>query len=290
MNNSSDHIWKPKRKQDATEVQTKHETVRRKTMSILNRLTPENFFSLSQEMTSLDIDSDDLLDDVIEIWHSKACTEPHYAEMYATLFSQHFSNGSSHDPNSVLARKSMLNRCQNEFNKEMVSEVEQEALKLLIKSNQTCKNKKHEAHHCLDDIRRSKQKYLGNICFIGELFKLDLLTPKIMHSIIETLLNTHDEFSFECASRLLSIVGHKLDHDLTSLLMDQYFHRVLEIMFLDTTSKRIRFMLQDVIELRQNDWEPRRLTGPKTIEEVHYEAQLEDFYLRERAENLGYHF
>ena len=40
----------------------------------------------------------------------------------------------------------------------------------------------------------------------------------------------------------------------------------------------------------QNDWEPRRLTGPKTIEEVHYEAQLEDFYLRERAENLGYHF
>ena len=88
MNNSSDHIWKPKRKQDATEVQTKHETVRRKTMSILNRLTPENFFSLSQEMTSLDIDSDDLLDDVIEIWHSKACTEPHYAEMYATLFSQ----------------------------------------------------------------------------------------------------------------------------------------------------------------------------------------------------------
>ena len=72
-----------------------------------------------------------------------------------------------------------------------------------------------------------------------------------MHSIIETLLNTHDEFSFECASRLLSIVGYKLDHDLASLLMDQYFQRVLEIMFLDTTSNRIRFMLQDVIELRQ---------------------------------------
>ena len=72
-----------------------------------------------------------------------------------------------------------------------------------------------------------------------------------MHSIIETLLTTHDEFSFEYASRLLSIVGHKLDHDLTSLLMDQYFHKVLEIMFLDTTSNRIRFMLQDVIELRQ---------------------------------------
>ena len=35
--------------------------------------------------------------------------------------------------------------------------------------------------------QKLRKEYLGNICFIGELFKLDFLTEKIMHGCI---LNT----------------------------------------------------------------------------------------------------
>ncbi|XP_066543370.1 eukaryotic translation initiation factor 4 gamma 1-like [Amia ocellicauda] len=42
------------------------------------------------------------------------------------------------------------------------------------------------------------------------------------------------------------------------------------------TSPRIRFMLQDVLDLRRDNWVPRRGDqGPKTIDQVHKEAELE---------------
>lgn len=41
-------------------------------------------------------------------------------------------------------------------------------------------------------------------------------------------------------------------------------------------SSRIRFMLQDVIELRLKNWVPRRdENNPKTIEQIHKDAERE---------------
>lgn len=41
-------------------------------------------------------------------------------------------------------------------------------------------------------------------------------------------------------------------------------------------SSRVRFMLQDVIELRHNKWVPRREdNNPKTIEQINKEAERE---------------
>ena len=100
-------------------------------------------------------------------------------------------------------------------------------------------------------MRKSKKKYLGNNRFIGELFKLDFLTEKIMHSCIESLLKTKDEDRLECLCKLLTTIGRKMDHDAGRNLMDQYFKRIGHMVAQKQTSSRIRFMLQDVIELRQ---------------------------------------
>jgi len=54
---------------------------------------------------------------------------------------------------------------------------------------------------------------LGNIRFIGELFKLCMLTESIMHNCIMSLFKARDEDSLECLCRLLTTIGQGLDHE-----------------------------------------------------------------------------
>lgn len=43
-----------------------------------------------------------------------------------------------------------------------------------------------------------------------------------------------------------------------------------------STSSRVRFMLQDLIDLRKDQWKPRRAeAGPKTINQIHEEVERE---------------
>uniref|UniRef100_A0A3Q2Z4E1 Eukaryotic translation initiation factor 4 gamma 1 n=1 Tax=Hippocampus comes TaxID=109280 RepID=A0A3Q2Z4E1_HIPCM len=59
--------------------------------------------------------------------------------------------------------------------------------------------------------------------------------------------------------------------------MDQYFKQMDKVIKEKKTSARIRFMLQDVVDLRRSNWVPRRGDqGPKTIDQIHKEAQLEE--------------
>ena len=62
-------------------------------------------------------------------------------------------------------------------------------------------------------IAKNKRRSLGNIRFIGELFKLSMLTEKIMHECILQLLKSIDEESLECMYRLLTTVGKLIDTD-----------------------------------------------------------------------------
>ena len=48
--------------------------------------------------------------------------------------------------------------------------------------------------------------------FIGELFKLKMLTEGIMHDCLLKLLRSNDEDSLECLCRLVTTVGKELDH------------------------------------------------------------------------------
>lgn len=58
--------------------------------------------------------------------------------------------------------------------------------------------------------------------------------------------------------------------------MDQYFLRIERLSQNKAISSRVRFMLRDVCEMRKNNWVPRRKdNAPKTIAEIHLEAQEE---------------
>ena len=60
---------------------------------------------------------------------------------------------------------------------------------------------------------KARRRSLGNIKFIGELFKLKMLTEAIMHDCVVKLLKNHDEESLECLCRLLATIGKDLDFE-----------------------------------------------------------------------------
>ncbi|CAL8243679.1 unnamed protein product [Lota lota] len=124
---------------------------------------------------------------------------------------------------------------------------------------------------------------LGNIKFIGELGKLNLIHESILHKCIKTLLekkktqvNDMGE-DLECLCQIMRTVGPRLDHKKAKSLMDQYFRRMDCLMNSKELSARIRFLLQDIVELRENNWVPRKPfmdNTPKTINQIRQEAGI----------------
>jgi len=59
---------------------------------------------------------------------------------------------------------------------------------------------------------KERRRMLGNIRFIGELFKLNMLTETIMHNCVMSLFRGRDDESLESLCRLLTTIGKDLDH------------------------------------------------------------------------------
>merc|ERR1719430_2324668 len=131
-----------------------------------------------------------------------------------------------------------------------------------------------------------RRRRLGNISFIGELYKLHMLTARIMHECVKKLLMTSNEESLECLCRLVTTVGKDLEEETNGRLskgpqpgindLSVYFKEMSKLVEQKKISSRVRFLMQDVIELRINGWKKRREdAGPKTIDQIHKEIEKE---------------
>uniref|UniRef100_A0A672LCZ2 Eukaryotic translation initiation factor 4 gamma 1-like n=1 Tax=Sinocyclocheilus grahami TaxID=75366 RepID=A0A672LCZ2_SINGR len=265
-------------KEDSEAVKTQE--LFRRVRSILNKLTPQMFQQLMKQVTELTIDTEERLKGVIDLIFEKAISEPNFSVAYANMCRCliGLKVPTSDKPGvTVNFRKLLLNRCQKEFEKDKDDDLifEQKQKELDAATEEEVRQRLNE--ELVDAKDKARRRSLGNIKFIGELFKLKMLTEPIMHDCIVKLLKNHDEESLECLCRLLSTIGKDLDFEKAKPRMDQYFHQMEKIIKEKKTSSRIRFMLQDVLDLRKNNWVPRRGDqGPKTIDQIHKEAELEE--------------
>uniref|UniRef100_A0A7N6AYY1 Eukaryotic translation initiation factor 4 gamma, 3a n=1 Tax=Anabas testudineus TaxID=64144 RepID=A0A7N6AYY1_ANATE len=252
----------------------------RKVRSILNKLTPQKFNQLMKQVTDLTIDTEERLKGVIDLVFEKAIDEPSFSVAYghmcrclATL-----KVPMSDKPNTTVNfRKLLLNRCQKEFEKDKVDDVVFERKQKELDSAASATERERLQEELEEAKDKARRRSIGNIKFIGELFKLKMLTEAIMHDCVVKLLKNHDEESLECLCRLLTTIGKDLDFEKAKPRMDQYFNQMEKIVKERKTSSRIRFMLQDVIDLRLHNWVSRRADqGPKTIEQIHKEAKIEE--------------
>lgn len=252
----------PRRVSDPFRVYTPEEesqAIVKKINGILNKITPEKYDSLMQAMLELhfDVSNQDLLNKIIACVFERAVQHQLFCNLYADVcrdltqkFAQTHNKKEGDEANRTAYasfRRALLNKCQVEFETPPP-----------MPDNISVEEK-------MDLERRQRSRQLGNIKFIGELFKRKMLTEKIMHEVIKRLLlgippqETHQptDEEIEVLCRLLKTVGQQLDRPQAATYMDHYFVRIRALQQSHPRS-RMRFMLQDTIELRNENWVPRR--------------------------------
>lgn len=287
--NKSENAWvRPKEvTKNLDGVEKEMDEVKRSVRAVLNKLTPQKFKTLTNQIIELKINSQTKLEAAIDLIFEKAVSEPvfsvAYANMCRVLAEQYKNVPTSADESgkqqTTTFRKILLNKCQKEFEKEKENDKAIEDDKL--KEFET----KEEKAEWLKEIEYKEQQLRrrtrGNIRFIGELFKLKMISETIMHECVFKLLRSEgnsQEESLECLCGLLTTIGELLDHKKAKPRMDQYFNQITKI--IDQAkqkgiSSRIKFALRDLVELRASAWKARRDTaGPKTIDQIHKEAAI----------------
>ncbi|KAL5512629.1 hypothetical protein ACEPAG_3282 [Sanghuangporus baumii] len=301
------------------------EVVDKKVRALLNKLTMEKFESISNQIIAWANKSENEKDgrtliQVIRLVFEKATDEAAWSEMYARLcrkMMEQISPNVQDDgirnaegkpiTGGLLFRKYLLNRCQEDFERgwsakettaaaAKVKETEDQAVK---NANETNKGEDGEISLYSEEYyaaQKAKRQGLGLIKFIGELYKLQMLTERIMHECIKKLLSNVDnpeEEEIESLCKLLTTVGQALDTSKARGHMDVYFTRMKELARSSNVSSRMQFMLQDVIELRERKWIPRNAAAaPQTIAQIHEtaakeKAQQEQHNLARQAMSRG---
>ncbi|OUM60691.1 hypothetical protein PIROE2DRAFT_69702 [Piromyces sp. E2] len=267
----------------------------RKVKGILNKLTLEKFKILADQIVDIGIKDEETLKGIIKEIFDKAIDEPNFGSLYAKLCQyineelpkkQEWVN--IKDTNNNIFRKLMLNRCQEEFenNKDNRWSDGDENEKPVA---QMTDEEKLEYSKKQSERTKKKRRSLGNIRFIGELYMCQMITQKIIRFCFWTLFNqlkNPDEESVECLCFLFRTVGNKVENQLIAIEKgndnlrewsrewNRYFSDMANLSKNKAFPSRMRFMLMDIIELRKNKWKSKD-TGPKTIAEIHKEAEKE---------------
>ncbi|XP_044501768.1 eukaryotic translation initiation factor 4G-like isoform X2 [Mangifera indica] len=267
-------MHKAEKKYEVGKVTDEEEAKKRQLKAILNKLTPQNFDKLFEQVKGVNIDNAVTLTGVISQIFDKALMEPTFCEMYAN-FCFHLAGelpDFCEDNEKITFKRLLLNKCQEEFER---GEREQEEANKADKEGEIKQSDEEREEKRI----KARRRMLGNIRLIGELYKKKMLTERIMHECIQKLLGQYespDEEDVEALCKLMSTIGEMIDHPKAKEYMDAYFDRMVKLSNNLKLSSRVRFMLKDAIELRNNKWQQRRkVEGPKKIEEVHRDAAQE---------------
>lgn len=272
----SDNSWamiqEQRRKAKALNPEGKtDDEIIRSMKSILNKLTIEKYDKLYLQMLNTGISTVEHVKILIHEVMEKAQTQHHFIEMYST-FCVHLhewfnENQVSDDPKTGFKRI-LLNECQSLFER--------------------CLKKQDTSDLQGEELEEAKAKYkltmLGNIKFVGSLLGKRMLATSVLVAIAEDLITDPcSPEALESLSVFLTSVGGTFDRP------DWQHHKRLEAIFDQLEKKksdkkvpaRIRFLIQDVLDLRASGWEDqkkatKKIEGPMKLEDVHEKASQEE--------------
>jgi len=245
----------------------KEQNVEKQVRSLLNELTMEKFDAISDQIIEWANKSEAekngrTLIHVIRLVCEKATHEAAWSEMYARLCRKMMETISPNVQDDgirnakgkpitggQLFRKYLLNRCQEDFERGWAAKdaaakaSEDAAVKKAAEAPGEIELYSDEYYAA----QKARRQGLGLIQFIGELYKLQMLTERIMHECIKKFLGSVDnpeEEEIESLCRLLATVGKLLDNPKARAHMDIYFTRMKELGKSNDVAPRMQLMLQ----------------------------------------------
>ncbi|KAI9264739.1 hypothetical protein BY458DRAFT_458095 [Sporodiniella umbellata] len=262
------------------------EVIIKKVKALLNKLTIEKFDPISAKIFEYARQSEKenngkALQTVLKLTFEKACDEPAFASMWASLcrrmcysmtndIRDEYLLDEQGKPSFgvLLFRRYLFNRCQEEFEKGWKMDMP------VVEEGEMLTEEYYAAV-------KAKRQGLGLIQLIGELFKLEMLSERIMYGCLIKLCNDPSNAGDEEAEslcKLLTTIGKKLDSKpKTSRWIDIVIGRMKNEMVTSAKmSSRMKFMIQDVLDLRKQNWVPRNASsqvGPTTLAKIHEMAE-----------------
>ncbi|KAG8750063.1 hypothetical protein FRC12_013090 [Ceratobasidium sp. 428] len=243
--------------------------VDRKVKSLLNTFTADSFDSVSDQIIEWANKSEQEKDgstlvQVIGLIFEKAKDEAALSEMYARLCRKMMDRISPKVQDQAIQnaegqpimgglffRRYLLQRCQEDFErgwsieKATMAPAASQSGDNMAASQINGEVVLHSDEYCA--TTKTGRQGLGLVQFIGELFKLQMLTERIMHECIKKLLsNVVDpkEEEIESLCELFRIIGQSLDTPKARTHMDIYFERMQEMARGSHISLHMQFMLQ----------------------------------------------
>eukprot|EP00930_Biecheleria_cincta_P056007 TRINITY_DN4221_c1_g3_i1.p1 TRINITY_DN4221_c1_g3~~TRINITY_DN4221_c1_g3_i1.p1 ORF type:complete len:1113 (+),score=296.35 TRINITY_DN4221_c1_g3_i1:92-3430(+) len=270
-----------------TEASSRMEDIERRVRSLLNKICPDNLGVIVEQLAHIELFNHEELEYVIRIIFGKALSEPHYCETYADMVFTLKSRYPEFPPQNPDEKphtfvRVLLNTCQNEFenlpttfspNEEEIQQYPREELNLMMKQR--------------------KDKMLANMKFIGHLFLRQLLAVKVIGQVVHDLIGIKEagevpeEHMIECVCELLQAIGYTLDETPHGKnLMDSFAARLKDLsrhQGVERTpdgkgfTKRIRFQIEDLLDLRREGWRKKLFKEQaKSKEEIRKDAARDE--------------
>jgi MIF4G domain. len=251
-------VFKKEKDNDDTD-----DVVLKKALLILNKLSITKFEKLSDAFLETGIGrNENCLAGAIELIVKKAQDEPHFSAMYAALCLKLARTPMDFEEPGKNKRfkKMLLAECQKEFETDTNTKIEKAVEGV----------EDEEERQLKADL--VKKHYLGHMRFIGELYKGDLISIKIMLMVLPQLLEGNikegdmDEEKIECFAKLMTVIGLILEQQSASLRdigkndaserLSECWDKVELLASKKNNgpmiSNRIKFMLQDLLEMKKN--------------------------------------
>jgi hypothetical protein len=269
-------------------MESHQEQLKRKIRALLNKLTPENFNKIQEKIYKLEIKTTDDLMQLCSLIFEKATNEKSYATVFAKLCSDLANQLSVADEEDtktrVYFRQPLIKFCQIRFETKFEDYMKEQEIDIEknIEEEKDERTKAILLSNKQDQLRKRELQYYGNMKFIGELLRLQLLKPAIFFYCTQQLM-IENNTALDCLCELYTTVGELVDvkSQKAQNHMAVVFKFVEEQTKNEKLESRIRFKLLDLIELRQRGWKKRDLqlqlqSGPKTLAEMQEVSRKEE--------------
>ena len=257
--------------------------LRRQVMSLLNKITVDSFASITTLIAEIEISQPWQMDVVIGLVFDKAVVEHHYSEMYAEMCKKLRTTwpeltGVDQETGQsvpVTFTRAIIEKCQVEFDAIPDTLEPTEADLAKAKGN-------------VEDLemfmQKRKERILGNMKFIAQLFLMNILSSRVIRSVVEQLLfrmEEPEEHYIECVGILMHNIGATLmESEGGRAYVGSFVERMHELAPKECYGKRIKFLMKDIVDAAEAGWEGkhagnRLATAAKSKEDARKEAAAE---------------